>query len=289
VDKAIDETDPERLTAEKATEAVQKIGQATVEEGVALSIPEVKDSVLQSLKDVQRLPNSNPNKTFILKEYRKLLYQLQDLERNSKRVEVKSKLEDISRLDEALDDIIKDDVVQATESTSAKKYRDTLIEQRLANRRSRTSGQSGSQPIQLVEGRNFNKLAAFDYPYRELPVENPLNPKHPNKLDGYIPGKEIVSRKKFQLSKKSFYEFKSAIDEFSTIYKRGTRIASEFPSSGLQTGGGPTVQRFVGILQGEYFLEVEIQIEPVPKRFLEAARDAGVTIRDIAGKVYRLN
>jgi hypothetical protein len=39
-------------------------------------------------------------------------------------------------------------------------------------------------------------------------------------------------------------------------------------------------------LQGQYILEVPVQVNPVPQAVLDSANNAGVLIRDINGKIY---
>ncbi len=141
------------------------------------------------------------------------------------------------------------------------------------------------QPEQLRKGNEYDDAHQFDYPYREVYVRT-KDGRH--KLDGYDPGKLIVSRKNVQLSEIPLSDGKNYIGEFKTKYSVGTLIDDRVPSSGLQTGGQPVTQRLNGTLQGEYILEVPVQTKPVPKEVLIEAKGAKVKVRDVAGKVYSL-
>ena len=39
-------------------------------------------------------------------------------------------------------------------------------------------------------------------------------------------------------------------------------------------------------LQGQQYLEVPVQNQPIPQAVLDAATDADVLIRDVAGRIY---
>ena len=54
-------------------------------------------------------------------------------------------------------------------------------------------------------------------------------------------------------------------------------IIADVPSSGAMAGRP---------LQGQHYLEVPVQIKPVPTAVLDAAEHAGVIIRDVNGRVY---
>ncbi len=95
-------------------------------------------------------------------------------------------------------------------------------------------------------------------------------------LDSYEPSVAIVSRKWTQLSEVSETTAKSYIREAAAKYSPGTTIAN-VPSSGALAGQE---------LRGTLYLEVPIQVNPVPKRVLDAAAESGVRIRDASGRVY---
>jgi hypothetical protein len=124
-------------------------------------------------------------------------------------------------------------------------------------------------------GTNFNKARTFDYPYREVYVENPKGGYY--RLDGYDPLRgEIVSRKLTQFSSISESTAISYVNELAAKYPAGTPIAN-VPSSGPLAGQ---------YLRGQLILEVPVQTGPVPPAISNAARARGVVIRDVFGNVY---
>lgn len=98
------------------------------------------------------------------------------------------------------------------------------------------------------------------------------------RVDSYNPRtSEIVSRKHTQLSDIQESTALSYINEIPKKYSPGTVIA-DVPSSGTLAN-----QR----LQGQMILEVPVQTNPVPSSVTNAAREAGILIRDINGTIYR--
>lgn len=69
-------------------------------------------------------------------------------------------------------------------------------------------------------GNDFNRKARIEYPYNEV---NLLDRK---RLDSYIPGKEIVSRKATTLSEIKFETFENYLKELTTKYKKRKPINS---------------------------------------------------------------
>lgn len=128
----------------------------------------------------------------------------------------------------------------------------------------------------LDAGNDFNRVQAPNYPYNEVYLNRP-DGKGYYRLDSYNPNfGEIVSRKYTQLSEVQEKTAVAYINEIEAKYPVGATVAS-VPSS--KTLGGVT-------LQGQYILEVPIQSKPIPQGVLDAARKAGVSIRDISGHVY---
>ncbi|WP_156440226.1 MULTISPECIES: hypothetical protein [unclassified Burkholderia] len=96
-------------------------------------------------------------------------------------------------------------------------------------------------------------------------------------MDSYNPGLgEIVSRKFTQLSDIKTQTAVSYINEIPGKYSVNAGIANVPSSGGL---GGQ-------MLRGQYYLEVPVQIRPVPQSVLDAANKAGVLIRDVNGRIY---
>ncbi|WP_418957086.1 PrsW family intramembrane metalloprotease [Streptomyces tritici] len=141
-------------------------------------------------------------------------------------------------------------------------------------------GGKGEAPPWLREkwrkGRQFNEDNWPRYPANEVYLENGKY------LDSYRPKKEIVSRKDTQISEISEATFKKYLGEFTSKYKRGTRI----PDTDKARREYPQLigQR----LRGNYYLEVPVQNSPVPEWALKQAAESRVIIRDVNGLVHRI-
>ena len=244
-----------------------------------LSAADVKRQITSSQRDVRNLPNTNPNKQAVLGQLERLLKETAELEKKPGKTDISKELVKISRRDEELDDLVADAVAEA--STSRRPAVAPAPQQN-------APPPSKSQPPQLAGGQHYNDAHAFDYKYRELYVIDPKGGP-PVRLDGYEPGKWIVSRKNQQLSEIPLSEAKGHVAEFAKKYAKG-RLVAQVKSSGVQTGGAPATggQKLSGTLQGEYVLEIPIQSKPVPVEVLAAAKSARVTIRDVAGNTYAL-
>lgn len=137
----------------------------------------------------------------------------------------------------------------------------------------------------MFEGTRFNWENYGRYDYREVSVK--VDGKT-YRLDSYIPGKEIVSRKHTQLAQVKEDTAVSYLREMTTKYNPNSspEITSAVPSQAGVAGPG-TLKGTQ--LSGDMYLEVPVQKAPIPEAVLKAARDAAppITIRDIHGKVYR--
>jgi hypothetical protein len=126
----------------------------------------------------------------------------------------------------------------------------------------------------LKFGNNYNKAHAFDYPYRELYIENPKGGYYI--LDGYTTARSIVSRKFTQLGEISESTAISYVNELARKYPQNAKIAN-VPSSGPLAGTR---------LRGQLILEVPSQVRPIPQSVINAANSKGVKIRDVFGNEY---
>jgi RHS repeat-associated protein len=126
----------------------------------------------------------------------------------------------------------------------------------------------------LEYGNNYNKAHAFDYPNRELYIENPNGGYY--RLDGYNPGNAIVSRKFTQLGGIAEQTAINYINELSRKYPAGAKIA-DVPSSGPLSGS---------YLYGQLYLEVPFQNAPIPAAVNAAANAKNILIVDVFGNVY---
>ena len=124
------------------------------------------------------------------------------------------------------------------------------------------------------EGNNFNKENRPRYQYSEVEVQG-TNKNY--RVDSYNPGKAILSRKYTQLSEIQEKTAIGYINELSYKYPSGATI-TDSPFN-------PKVLRGE-IMIGELYLEVPIQNNAVPQSIINAANNKGITIIDVAGKVY---
>ena len=130
----------------------------------------------------------------------------------------------------------------------------------------------------LDAGNQFDESRLTAYPHHEVYIVKPDGSKGYYRLDSYNPiTREIVSRKHTQLADIQEKGAIGHIKEIAKKYPRDSKIA-DVPSTDSSLTGAS--------LKGNYILEVPVQNNPVPQGVLDAARDAGVTIRDINGKVY---
>jgi hypothetical protein len=128
----------------------------------------------------------------------------------------------------------------------------------------------------LDKGNAFNAERATAYPYNEVYIDSPKGSGY-TRLDSYNPTTgDIVSRKFTQLSDVQEQTALKYINELPAKYPVNGTIAN-VPSSG-ELAGKP--------LLGQYYLEVPVQVRPIPQSVLDAADRAGVVIRDINGKVH---
>jgi len=93
-------------------------------------------------------------------------------------------------------------------------------------------------------GNDFNKKALSKYTYNEIVLEG-IGGKAGKRLDSYIPGKEIISRKATTLSKIQPNTFKGYLNELITKYP----VESVLNSRKLPKGTK---------LSGDYFLEIPL-------------------------------
>ncbi|HMM02489.1 MULTISPECIES: hypothetical protein [unclassified Dysgonomonas] len=108
-------------------------------------------------------------------------------------------------------------------------------------------------------GNDFNRKARDTYDYNEIVLENG------KRLDSYIPGKEIISRKATTLSEIQPQTFENYLNELITKYKKGTKINSS---------------KTLGILEGDYYLEIPSS----NKMFFESSTEYQKILRDFNTK-----
>lgn len=116
----------------------------------------------------------------------------------------------------------------------------------------------------MAEGDQFNYQNHHRYPQNEVTLGNG------KRLDSYLPGEVIVSRKNTQLDNVRPETANSYIDELVNKYPPGTPIK----------GGGE--------LEGDLVLEVPVQNGDVPQSVIDHAngKKPPVIIRDVLGNEY---
>ncbi|HEX2571144.1 MAG TPA: hypothetical protein VH877_16425, partial [Polyangia bacterium] len=126
-------------------------------------------------------------------------------------------------------------------------------------------------------GGAYDRLGRFNYPYRELLIDQPDGSRA--RLDAYNPEAgvgEIVSRKFTQLADVQERTALGYVRELANKYRPGYFI-SKVPSSGPLAGSQ---------IRGRQFLEVPVQLRPIPKVVLDYAARLGIEIRDVTGRIY---
>jgi len=128
----------------------------------------------------------------------------------------------------------------------------------------------------LDDGNQFNAERQASYPYNEVYIDSPKGSGY-TRLDSYNPSTgEIVSRKFTQVSEIQEKTAIGYVNEIGAKYPVNATVA-DVPSSG-DLAGLP--------LLGQHYLEVPVQLRPIPQAVLDAAERADVTIRDINGTIY---
>ncbi|RKE44313.1 polymorphic toxin-type HINT domain-containing protein [Sphingobacterium detergens] len=128
----------------------------------------------------------------------------------------------------------------------------------------------------MAKGNYFNFIR--EQFYKRLGGFNEVVLESGKRLDSYLPGKEIISRKFTQLANVTEKTAKSYIDELVEKYgtdqviKKTTRNAEAIAQGGEK-------------LKGKLILEVPKQAGEISKEVLEHASDNFVKIRDITGKI----
>ncbi|CVK15692.1 intein N-terminal splicing region [Apibacter mensalis] len=130
----------------------------------------------------------------------------------------------------------------------------------------------------IVKGNYFNYIRQSFY--KRIGGFNEVVLQTGKRLDSYIPGVEIVSRKFTQLGKVTERTAKKYIDEITSKYAPGTVIKNTKRNAEAIARGGDK-------LKGKMILEVPRQTEKISKEVLEYAAKRNVTIRDVSGKIYK--
>lgn len=131
----------------------------------------------------------------------------------------------------------------------------------------------------MIGGNRFDDFMAPNYRHNEIYVDFPGNASGRARLDSYVPGEEIISRKLTQLNDVSLDTAKGYIDELVTKYPVGARI----PDTAANRASGLAGQT----LDGDLVLQVPPQRGgTIPRELIEYAELRGIRIVDINGFDY---
>lgn len=128
----------------------------------------------------------------------------------------------------------------------------------------------------MAKGNYFNFIR--EQFYKRMGGFNEVVLESGKRLDSYIPGKEIISRKFTQLGNIGVDSAKGYIDELITKYPPDALIKETARNADAIAKGGRK-------LAGEMILEVPKQSAEISKEVLQHAADNAVKIRDVSGKI----
>jgi len=128
----------------------------------------------------------------------------------------------------------------------------------------------------MQKGNYFNFIRESFY--RRMGGFNEVVLETGKRLDSYIPGIEIVSRKFTQLANVTEKTAKGYIDELVAKYAPGTAIRQTARNADAIAQGGAE-------LVGQMILEVPTQAGKISNEILEYATENSVAIRDVVGNI----
>jgi hypothetical protein len=151
------------------------------------------------------------------------------------------------------------------------------------------TGEQSSRPEwlrqRIEEGNEFNRRREPYYEEQgganEVHVEPRSDRGQYPRVDSYVPGEEIVSRKHTQLSNVQESTAVGYLRELANTYGPGT-IVADTPTNRRDLGDEAIGQP----MDGDMVLEVPVQRDGVPPAVLAEARRLGIIIRDEEGNTY---
>lgn len=151
------------------------------------------------------------------------------------------------------------------------------------------SGETSSRPEwlreRLEEGNEFNRRREPYYESEgganEVHVEPRSDKGQYPRVDSYVPGEQIVSRKHTQLADVQESTAVGYLRELANTYGPGT-IVADTPTNRRDLGDDAIGQP----MDGDMVLEVPVQNGAVPPAVLAEARRLGIIIRDENGHTY---
>lgn len=137
----------------------------------------------------------------------------------------------------------------------------------------------------IEEGNEFNRRREPYYEEQGGANEVHVEPRSERgqypRVDSYVPGEEIVSRKHTQLSDVQEGTAVGYLRELANTYGPGT-IVADTPTNRRDLGDEAIGQP----MDGDMVLEVPVQRDGVPPAVLAEARRLGIIIRDEEGNTY---
>lgn len=137
----------------------------------------------------------------------------------------------------------------------------------------------------IEEGNEFNRRREPYYTDQGGANEVHVEPRSERgqypRVDSYVPGEEIVSRKHTQLSEVQEATAVGYLRELANTYGPGT-IVADTPTNRRDLGDDAIGQP----MDGDMILEVPVQQNGVPPAVLAEARRLGIIIRDENGHTY---
>jgi hypothetical protein len=137
----------------------------------------------------------------------------------------------------------------------------------------------------IEEGNEFNRRREPYYEDQGGANEVHVEPKSERgqypRVDSYVPGEEIVSRKHTQLANVAEKTAIGYLRELANTYGPST-IVADTPTNRRDLGDDAIGQP----MDGDMVLEVPVQQNGVPPAVLAEARRLGIIIRDENGHIY---
>ncbi|MGF7088636.1 hypothetical protein JOD24_002485 [Kroppenstedtia sanguinis] len=157
------------------------------------------------------------------------------------------------------------------------KFTESLIQKRNMH-----PDQARNIATKIMKGNAFNKKMNKNYPHNEVILEYKGGKQV--RVDSYVPGREIISRKYTQFNEIKPATAKGYINELARKYPPGAKIA-DVPTQRKGSGHQNDGLRNQEDITGDMILEVPVQKGKVPKEILDHATKKDIEIRDETGKV----
>jgi hypothetical protein len=175
-----------------------------------------------------------------------------------------------------------EELAEVAEDAAAKTAKKAAKGAKKAGGKTRRSWDDMPQEVRdrINRGNKFNEERAPHY--TDKGGGNEVTLENGKRVDSYVPGKEIVSRKHTQLGEVQEDTGIGYVREIDNKYAPG-EVVKDTPHNRDQIGdaaGQP--------MRGDKVLEVPPQTGDVPESVLKEADARDITIRDTDGKVYEL-